>query len=114
MGVQAKACKCKSDGLSNVEREEYETISNACYKEGNQWVMPYPWKKDPSLLPDNREVALKRLESTEKRLKAKPELAAAYDQQMKQMEEMKFSRKLTVEEIERYEGLCIILLIIWL
>ena len=66
--------------------------------------MPYPWKKDPARLPDNKGVALKKLESIERRLKAKPELAAAYDQQMKQMEELKFSRKLTAEDIENYEG----------
>ena len=42
MGVQAKVCSCETDSLSHVEREEYEVIAKACYKQGNQWVMPYP------------------------------------------------------------------------
>ena len=61
-----------------------------------------PMERDPSQLPDNKEAGLKRLESNKRRLKYKPELATAYDKQMKRM--VKFSRKLTAEEIESYGG----------
>ena len=64
----------------------------------------YPWRKDPRSLPDNRNQALKRLESTERRLSNNPEQAEAYHKQMVEMEEMKFSRKLSREEIKKYEG----------
>ena len=67
-------------------------------------MIPYPWKKDPTLLPNNKSLAMKRLESTEKRLNKNPELAAAYDKQMKEMSEMNFSRKLSKEELETYTG----------
>ncbi|XP_028408643.1 uncharacterized protein LOC114531192 [Dendronephthya gigantea] len=66
-------------------------------------MIAYPWKKDPRLLPDNRQQALKRLESTERRLATNPDQAKAYQEQMVQMEEMKFSRKLSTEEMEKYE-----------
>ena len=27
-------------------------IEQSATKIGNQWMIPYPWKKDPNLLPD--------------------------------------------------------------
>ena len=96
---------CDEAKLSNVEREEYEIISNSCSKEGNQWLMPYPWKRDPALLPDNRGLAMKHLESTEQRLKKNPQYNEAYCKQMTEMEEMNFARKLTKDEMEGHTGL---------
>ena len=49
---------------------------------------------------------MKQLESTEKRLKKNPELAAAYDKQMKEMSDMNFSRKFSKEELAKYTGIC--------
>ena len=61
-------------------------------------MMKYPWKWDPSSLPDNYAQVLKRLESTEQRLMKQPEHTLSYDMQVKEMELMKFSRKLTEKE----------------
>lgn len=99
-----KPCICEADKLSQVEREEKLMIEQSATKIGNQWMIPYPWKKDPSLLPDNKVQALKKLETTERRLQKNPEQALAYDMQMVKMEEMKFARKLSNEEINSYEG----------
>ena len=45
---------------------------------------------------------LKKLESTERRLMEQPDHASSYDMQIKELEDMKFSRKLTEQEkIER-------------
>ena len=104
MGVEVKPCVCDADKLTQMEREEAEIISESCQKRDSQWMVPYPWKKDPILLPNNKSLAMKRLESTEKRLKKNPELAAAYDKQMKEMSDMNFSRKLSKEELEKYKG----------
>ena len=57
------------------------------------------------LLPDNKPLPMKWLESTERRLKKDPEQGAAYDKQMKEMKEMQFSRKLSKEEMDNYKGL---------
>lgn len=81
MGVDVKPCICEADKLSQVEREEAEVIKKSCRKEGNQWLIPYPWKKDPKLLPDNQAAAVKRLEATERRLKKNVDYANAYNQQ---------------------------------
>ena len=44
------------------------------------------------------------MESTERRLSKQPDHAESYDEQMKEMEEMKFSRKLTKDEIDEWKG----------
>jgi len=52
--VEVKPCICEADKLTQAEREEAEIISKSCEKLGKQWMVPYPWRKDPMLLPDNR------------------------------------------------------------
>ncbi len=104
MGVNVKPCICTADKLSQTEKEEAQTIEKSCVKVGNQYLVPYPWKTDPVLLPDNNQLAVKRLKSIEKRLKMKPGQAEAYDKQMKEMNEMNFSRNLTTEELNDYKG----------
>ena len=57
-------------------------------------------------LPDNKEQAMKRLESTERRLLKNPDEAAAYNHKIIEMEEMNIASKLTQKEIEDQKGLC--------
>ncbi len=92
MGVEVKPYVCEADKLSQVEREEKIMIEQSAKKVGNQWMIPYPWKKDLNLLPDNKVQALKRLETTERRLQKNPDQAMAYNEQMVKMERMKFAR----------------------
>jgi hypothetical protein len=44
------------------------------------------------------------MESTERRLLSQPDHAESYNSQMKEMEDMTFSRKLTKKEIEEWKG----------
>lgn len=73
MSVEVKPCVCEADKLSQTEREEKRLINKSAEKVGNQWMIPYPWQKDPKLRPDNKDQAVKRLESTERRLAKNPE-----------------------------------------
>ena len=104
MGVEVKPCVCEADKLSQVEREEAEIISKSCQKIGQQWMIPYPWRGDPEFLPDNRSLALKRLEGTERRLKSNLDQAKANDEQMTEMVKMNFCRKLSENEVKNYKG----------
>ena len=104
MGVEVQPCLCEAEKLSQAERQEAKLIEESCIKSGNQWIIPYPWNRDPTLLPDNKEQAIKRLETTERRLSRNPEHAKAYDEQMKEMENMNFSRKISPEEERGYKG----------
>ena len=60
--------------------------------------MKYPWKRVPSCLPNNYVQVLKKLESTERHLMKQPDHANTYNAQIKEMEEMKISRKITEQE----------------
>ena len=51
--------------------------------------MKYPWKRDPSCLPDNQVKVLKKLESNKQHLMKQPDHASSYNMQIKEMEEMK-------------------------
>ena len=75
-----------------VEREEAEVIRKCCQKIGQQWMTPYPWKRDVKFLPDNRSLALKWLEGTECRLKSNLDQAKAYDEQMTEVVELTGTR----------------------
>ena len=103
MGVTVKPCTCEGDKLSQSEREEKQAIEESAQRVGNQWMNPYPWKRDPKDLPDNKSQAMKRLESTERRLLNNPLQAAAYKDKMTEMEDMSFSRKLSEQEINDYK-----------
>jgi len=100
MGVEVRPCICDVDKSSQIEREEAEIISSSFKKVAS----PYPWKKNLSLLPDNKAVVTKRLEAMERCLKKNPEHAAAYDKQMNEMCEMGFARKLTEDKLTSYQG----------
>ena len=91
MGVAVKPCICSADKLTQLEREETRIIQSSCKKMGNQWVIAYPWKADPKLLPNNRSQAIKKLEATERWLQKNPENAEACNQQIQEMEQMEFS-----------------------
>ncbi|XP_046862937.1 uncharacterized protein LOC124456562 [Xenia sp. Carnegie-2017] len=103
MGVTVKPCTCEAEKLSQSEREEKQVIEQSAKKVGKQWMIPYPWKKNPQDLPDNRIQALKRLESTERRLLKIPTQAAAYNNKMTEMENMGFSRKLSEKEVKEHK-----------
>ena len=104
MGVSFKPCSCDTGKLSQVERKEAKIIEDSCKKVGNQWLIPYPWQRDPRELPDNKAQALRKLEATERRLLKNPEHAKAYDRQMVEMTHLQFAKKLTKEESRRYTG----------
>ena len=84
---------------SPIERKEAQIIDASCQKVGNQWLIPYPWKRDPTQLPYNKRQAERKLDATERQLTANP-----YSKQMTEMTEMKIARKLTKQELALYDG----------
>jgi hypothetical protein len=52
------------------------------------------WKRDPKEFPDNYTHVVRKMKSTERRLLLQPHHAEGYYSQMKEMEDIKFSRKL--------------------
>ena len=58
MDVAVKSCFCDTEKLTQTEREEAKLIEESCIKVEGQWMVPYPWKKDLSLLLNNRGLAI--------------------------------------------------------
>ena len=105
MGVNSQRCTCREDEMSKEERKELTSIEQSCKLEENRWEMSYLWKQNARLLPNNYDQVLKKLETTERRLRNNMKHAESYDKQIKEMEEMSFARKLTQEELQSYTGL---------
>jgi len=55
-------------------------------------------------MPNNYPQVRKKLEAIERRFLKNPENAASYDKQIKEMEEMQFSGKLSPKEIDQWKG----------
>ena len=104
MGVSVKPCICDTDKLSPVERHEAKVISDSCEKLNNQWLVPYPWNKDPSQLPNNYSQAEIKLRATERRLSKNLDHAKAYDGQISDLVNLGFAKKLTHDEVTSYDG----------
>ena len=104
MGVAITPCLCPANKLNQIEREEAKIIESSCQKNGNQWVVSYPWKRRSCPFARQQIPSNKKLEAIERRLMKNPEHAQAYDKQMVEMNEMAFSRKLSKQEFEGYRG----------
>lgn len=53
MGGSTKPCSGEAGKLSQIKREEAKIIKESCEKIDNQWLILYPWKKDPRQLHNN-------------------------------------------------------------
>ena len=72
MGVKIDPSVCDARKLHQIGREEKVIIEESARKIGDQWMIPYPWKRDLKELPDNKEQEIRRLETTERRLLKNP------------------------------------------
>ena len=104
MGVSIAPCTCEGAKLSAQEREELKLIEESCQLQRNKWIMKYPWKRSPSILPNNYVQVWKKLESLERRLIKDPDNASSYNNQIQEMETMQFARKLCPKELTDWKG----------
>ena len=82
LGVQSipkcGSCKCESCPVGGKpyslrEDRELKMIENNLEFHGDHWVAGYSWKKDPNMLPNNYDYALKRLVSSDQSLRRDPD-----------------------------------------
>ena len=104
MGVASSSCKCPQVKMSVGEQRELKLIEESCKLINKQWMVSYPWKRDPAQLPDNQVQVQRKLEITEAQLIKQPEIGKAYDDQMKDMEDRGFLRKLSDKEVAEWKG----------
>ena len=115
LGIECKpkcgGCKCGRCAIGGnnytlkEERELKLIEDNLTYDvENHRWIAEYPWIKDPANLPNNRNIAMARLISTERRLAKNPDHTKIYDQQIEDMIQRNVARKLTTVELESHKG----------
>ena len=66
------------------EKLAMQTAESSVRYENQMYRIGVPWKEKQSVLPDNYDTALKRLENTEKRLKRSPDIADSYSKCIEQ------------------------------
>ena len=99
-------CKPASQFLSLKEYRELNVIkANLSYDEQAEvWTTTYPYKRDPSVLEDNYDTALKVLKRRENRLIKDQYLLENYSAQIKDFEQRGVIRKMTEKEIQLWTG----------
>ena len=60
------------------ESKILEQLETSVSYDNESYTVPIPWKNESPIMPDSREMALKRLENTEKRLQNDPVVGKAY------------------------------------
>jgi hypothetical protein len=103
-----KCSKCPTTGhtYSFKEEQELDMIrSNLKYDEQNQcWVTSYPWLIEPEQLPNNYQVALATLKSTENTLTKDAEWAKVYGDQILDMLERGVAVELSKGQLDKWKG----------
>ena len=105
-------CKCGSCTLGDQNYSIQEERELAMINEGLKynenercWIVKYPWIREPKDLPNNVSVAIARMKSTEKRLGTLgTEYSKVYNDQIQDMVERKVAKKLSIEEMNTYDG----------
>jgi hypothetical protein len=103
-----KCTKCPIKGHTYSFQEEVELKmiqDNLRYDADKQcWFTSYPWKIDPSSLPNNHQAVYASLRRLEVRLQKNEELAVTYQQQMLDMVKREVAREVSPEELSAYTG----------
>ena len=100
LGVQAVNCSCPKSALSLDDKRAMELMEQSCKLENNRYVIGLPWKRDKSLLPDNRSLAETRLRSLEKSLSKNEEKARMYDEVISQYVANNWATPLREEDLK--------------
>ena len=84
--------------LTTEDQAAIEKATNSIQYNDGRYQIGIPWKEDPSSLPNNHEMAFKRLRNTEKRLNRDPELKEAYSNVIENYIKKRYIRKVPEEE----------------
>ena len=100
LGVQAPNCECPKSLTSLEDKKALKLFETSCKRENNRYTIGLPWRKDSNLLPDNYDLAYKRLQSIEKKLEKEPIKAELYQKAIQEYIDNKWARPLTANELE--------------
>ena len=80
------------------ERLALQTADHSINYENQMYRVGVPWKERQPVLPNNYDMALRRLVNTEKRLKRSPDIADSYSKCIEQYIEKGYVRKIMEHE----------------
>ena len=80
------------------EKLALQTAEHSINYENQMYRVGVPWKERQPVLPNNYDMALRRLENTEKRLKRSPDIADSYSKCIEQYIEKGYVRKIMEHE----------------
>ena len=84
--------------MSTDEKASLEKLEELIRYVDGRYQVVIPWKDEEPVLPNNYEMALRRLLNTEKRLLKNPEIGEAYTNNINQYLEKGYIRKLDPTE----------------
>ncbi|CAC5373897.1 unnamed protein product [Mytilus coruscus] len=84
--------------LSSDEQKALSKVEQSLEFKDGHYEVKVPWKDDTPSLPNNYNMALSRLENTEKRLKKDPSIAKVYTQTIEKYIEKGYVRKVSTKE----------------
>lgn len=88
----------KKEILSAEERKVQDFLQGSIKDIGGRYEMALPWKSKDIRLPNNKKSALRSLYANEGRFRVDAVFAQRYQKQVEQLVELKFARKLKLEE----------------
>ena len=84
--------------LTPKEKQAVNTVELGVKIIDGRYQIPIPWKAERVKLPDNYDMAVRRLECTEKRLLKNPDIAASYSSTINQYAQKGYIRKVDEQE----------------
>ena len=100
LGVQAVNCSCRKPALSLDDKRSIVLMEQSCELENDRHAIGLQWKKDKSLLPDNRPLVETRVRSLGKSLSKNKEKARMYDEVISQYTANNWAITLSEEDLK--------------
>ena len=93
--------------LNPDEQCALEQVEKSLKYVDGRYQVALPWRENVPNLPDNYDMALRRLCNTEKRLLKNPEIVAAYSENITQYLEKGYIRKIQPKKNQQGNGTCL-------
>ena len=84
--------------MTTDETAAWRKVSKSIKFENDHYVVAVPWRNERPSLPNNRPLAEKRLESTERKLAKNPEIAESYQKVIEEYLEKNYIRRVPPDE----------------
>ena len=84
--------------MTSDESVAWHKVSTSIQFENGRYVVAAPWRNERPSLPNNRPLAEKRLESTERKVEKNPEIAEAYQKVIEEYLEKNYIRRVPLDE----------------